>query len=178
MIDLDPQATAVLALVACAAAALLAGAVTVMGLRIRALARRADRPRPRVLALRSDGQGAPDATLESLRADVLEVADRTSELRDVVRSSVSKVGMVRYDAFEDMGGALSFSAALLDERGDGIVLSAINGRSETRCYAKPVDKGGSAHNLSVEEEAAITTAVEGGGVGEAPAPARRRRRSS
>ena len=46
------------------------------------------------------------------------------------------VAVVRYDAFADMGGRLSFSAALYDDSGDGFVLSSINGRSETRTYAK------------------------------------------
>jgi hypothetical protein len=178
MIDLDPQTTAVLALFACAAAALLAAAVTVLALRVRHLSRpdRAHHAR-RVHDVAGDGRGH-DPTLASLRADLLDVVHRTDELRDVVRSSVSKVGMVRYDAFEDMGGALSFSAALLDERGDGLVLSAINGRSETRCYAKPVVRGGSEHELSAEENAAIDTAVAGGGMGQVVPMTRRRRRTS
>lgn len=116
--------------------------------------------------------------LAALREDLVIVNDNTETLRELLRDGLSRVAVVRYDAFEDMGGALSFSAALLDERGTGIVISAINGRTETRCYAKPVAHGASEHNLSVEEEAAIETAVHGGGVGEAPVPARRRRRSS
>ena len=51
------------------------------------------------------------------------------------------VAVVRYDAFGDMGGRLSFSAALLDDQGDGLVLSSINGRSETRTYAKALVGG-------------------------------------
>jgi hypothetical protein len=101
--------------------------------------------------------------LRTLREDVGVVHANTEHLRELIRGTVSRVGMVRYDAFPDMGGALSFSAALLDERGDGVVISAINGRSETRCYAKPVAAGDSAHNLSEEESAAIRAAVEGGG---------------
>ena len=48
------------------------------------------------------------------------------------------MAVVRYDAFGDLAGALSFSAALLDDAGNGLVLSSINGRSETRTYAKGV----------------------------------------
>ena len=72
-----------------------------------------------------------------------------------------KVALLRYDAFEDVGGRLSFSCALLDERGDGVVVTSINGRQETRVYAKPVTQGVSAHNLSLEEEEAIRRALDG-----------------
>ena len=68
------------------------------------------------------------------------------------------VGVVRYDAFGDMGGRLSFSAALLDEAGNGLVISSINGRSETRTYAKPLVDLRSDHTLSPEEQDAIREA--------------------
>src|SRR3990170_1320005 len=82
-------------------------------------------------------------------------------LASVGRLAVQRFAVVRYDAFEDMGGQLSFSAALLDDYGDGIVITSINGRTETRTYAKPVRGMKSQHNLSDEERAAIETA--GGG---------------
>jgi hypothetical protein len=66
--------------------------------------------------------------------------------------------VVRYDAFGDMGGRLSFSAALLDDSGDGLVISSINGRSETRTYAKSLVGLQSDHTLSPEEQEAIETA--------------------
>ncbi len=66
--------------------------------------------------------------------------------------------MVRYDAFGDLAGALSFSAALLDDAGNGLVLSSINGRSETRTYAKGVTAGTSDVPLSPEEHEAIAEA--------------------
>ena len=71
------------------------------------------------------------------------------------------MGVVRFDAFEDMGGRLSFSAALLDASGDGVVITSINGRQDTRCYAKQVKAGRSAHNLSDEERQAIKDALWG-----------------
>jgi Protein of unknown function (DUF4446) len=75
--------------------------------------------------------------------------------------SVRNVALLRYDAFEDVGGRLSFSCALLDDRGTGVVLTSINGRQETRVYAKPVTQGTSSHNLSMEEEEAIRRAMGG-----------------
>jgi hypothetical protein len=78
-----------------------------------------------------------------------------------IEGSIRNVGLLRYDAFEDVGGRLSFSCALLDGTGSGVVLTSINGRQETRVYAKPVTGGTSAHNLSLEEEEAIRRALGG-----------------
>jgi len=78
-----------------------------------------------------------------------------------IEGSVRNVALLRYDAFEDVGGRLSFSCALLDDRGNGVVLTSINGRQETRVYAKQVTQGTSAHNLSLEEEEAIRRALGG-----------------
>jgi hypothetical protein len=71
------------------------------------------------------------------------------------------VSVVRYDAFGDMGGRLSFSAAMLDDGGDGLVLTAIHGRSETRSYIKGVKGGASEASLSPEELQAISYARKG-----------------
>ncbi|MTV26672.1 DUF4446 family protein [Nitriliruptoraceae bacterium ZYF776] len=179
MLELDPQTTAVLALAACAAVLVLAILLVVVALRVRRLGREHRRAFDRASGEDVVGAlGRHNEELDALRRSVHDVDVRTGEVRELLRDSVSRVGTVRYDAFEDMGGALSFSSALLDERGNGLVISAINGRTETRCYAKPVAGGLSEHNLSREEQAAIDTAVAGGGVGEAPPAERRRRRSS
>ncbi|HVM33833.1 MAG TPA: DUF4446 family protein [Actinomycetota bacterium] len=76
----------------------------------------------------------------------------------VARLALQRFHLVRYDAFEDMGGRLSFSAALLDDHGDGLVITSINGRTETRTYAKPIRSLASDHNLSDEEREAIAGA--------------------
>jgi hypothetical protein len=76
-----------------------------------------------------------------------------------IEGSVRNVALLRYDAFEDVGGRLSFSCALLDDQGNGVVLTSINGRQETRVYAKPVTLGTSSHNLSLEEEESIRRAL-------------------
>ena len=89
-----------------------------------------------------------------------------AELAAISRYALQKFAIVRYDAFGDMGGQLSFSVALLDEHGDGVVITSINGRTETRSYAKPVRGMTSAHNLSDEEREAIASAVSGTGRGD------------
>jgi hypothetical protein len=78
-----------------------------------------------------------------------------------IEGAVRHVGLLRYDAFEDVGGRLSFSCALLDDHGNGVVVTSINGRQDTRVYAKPVTDGKSTYNLSVEEEEAIRQALAG-----------------
>ena len=75
----------------------------------------------------------------ALRADVQALKDRLADDGDAA-GALSRVAVVRYDAFGDLAGALSFSAALLDDAGNGLVLSSINGRSETRT-ARPRRSG-------------------------------------
>ena len=82
----------------------------------------------------------------------------TSELaalNAVVATSLRHLAVVRYDAFGDMGGHLSWSMALLDDLGDGVVLTSIHGRSESRTYAKNVSAWTARQQLSPEEEEAI-----------------------
>lgn len=95
----------------------------------------------------------------SLRTMVEQLAGEDHRLAERVGGAVQRIGLVRYDAFEDMGGRLSFSAALLNASGDGMVITSINGRADTRCYAKPVAGATSVHNLSDEEAEAIRLAM-------------------
>jgi uncharacterized protein DUF4446 len=74
------------------------------------------------------------------------------------------VAIVRYDALQEMSGQLSFSLALLNAQGDGVVLSSINGRAETRTYAKPVRAGKGVQELSPEEAQAVHSARLGTGL--------------
>ena len=90
-------------------------------------------------------------------ARALNGTDRKQQVQ--IQGSVQRVSLLRYDAFEDVGGRLSFSCALLDDRGTGVVLTSINGRQETRVYAKPIAEGASSYNLSVEESEAIRQAM-------------------
>lgn len=93
-----------------------------------------------------------------LRADLGLMREDLAAARADLSDALRHVAVVRYDAFGDMGGRLSFSAALLDDAGDGLVLTSINGRTETRTYAKGVKAGISDHSLSPEEEQAISYA--------------------
>lgn len=76
----------------------------------------------------------------------------------MINESIRGIGLVRYDAFNDIGGEFSFSAALLDDAGDGLIISSINGRNEGRVYTKLINGGVASSPLSVEEEEAVTKA--------------------
>jgi len=98
------------------------------------------------------------------RIERIEQAVRTLNQTDrrqqyQIEGSVRRVALLRFDAFEDVGGRLSFSCAMLDEQGTGVVITSINGRQETRVYAKPVTARTSSYNLSAEEEEAIRQAM-------------------
>lgn len=101
--------------------------------------------------------------VRGLRVDVAALRDYTDGLRALVSTGLSRIATVRYDAFDDMGGRMSYSTAILDEHGDGVVLTSINGRRDSRAYAKPVGKGQSEHNLSQEETEAIRRALDRSG---------------
>ncbi len=102
------------------------------------------------------GQGQRIDRLEQA-VRVLNATDKRQQV--LIDGSVRHVALVRFDAFEDVGGRLSFSCALLDDHGTGVVLTSINGRQETRVYAKPVTMGSSSYNLSTEEAEAIREAM-------------------
>jgi hypothetical protein len=97
--------------------------------------------------------------LSRLEAAVRSLHATDQEQQRLIEGAVRHVGLVRYDAFEDVGGRLSFSCALLDDAGNGVVLTSINGRQDTRVYAKPVLAGRSSYHLSVEEDEAIRQAL-------------------
>ena len=100
-----------------------------------------------------------DQDLARLKAALRDLAAEQRRQAEIILGAVQRVGLIRYDAFDDMGGHLSFSTALLDANGDGVVVTSINGRQDTRCYAKPVEGWTSRHNLSEEEELAIQQAL-------------------
>ena len=100
-----------------------------------------------------------DQDLARLKVALRDLAAEQRRQAEILLGAVQRVGLVRYDAFDDMGGHLSFSTALLDANGDGVVVTSINGRQDTRCYAKPVQGWTSGHNLSEEEELAIQQAL-------------------
>jgi len=94
-------------------------------------------------------------TLELSLQKMDSLEERLQHVESMLGKSIQRVGMVRFNAFKEMGGDLSYALALLDQKGNGIVISSIYGRDDARTYAKPIKAGRSTYQLSEEEELAI-----------------------
>jgi hypothetical protein len=106
-----------------------------------------------------------DRQLEMAEGTIARVADlegQHGELRDAMRRTIQRVGLVRFNPFSDTGGDQSFSIALLDGEGDGLVVSSLFSRNDTRVFAKPIQGGQSKYHLTEEEQQAITLAQDPG----------------
>ncbi|MBS4539291.1 DUF4446 family protein [Clostridium sp. D2Q-11] len=96
--------------------------------------------------------------MKNVKEEVKEVKNYASNIDNRLKTSIQRVGMIRYNAFDDMGSDLSFSVALLDDNNTGIVISNLFGRNESITYGKPVINGESDYKLSIEEIQAIDRA--------------------
>jgi len=158
---LDPQMLSVAVIVLVIAIAGLAGWIAV-------LQRSEARLRKRLRRILSDnGTASLDEILDGQskrleqlggRVDALNALEQ--ELEASTRLALQKVGVVRFNPFQDSGGDQSFAIAVLDQGGSGVVLSSLHGRAETRIFAKQVTNGRSKHSLSDEEQQAIRAALE------------------
>ena len=74
-------------------------------------------------------------------------------------SAFQKVGLVKYDAFNQMGGKLSFSLALLDEKNNGVIINSVHSAEGCYCYSKDIKKGQSKISLGEEEKQALSIAM-------------------
>lgn len=101
-----------------------------------------------------------DDEAADLPNDVLGLRQEVAALRLDVENSLRNLTVVRYDAFGDVGGKLSWTVALLDDKGSGLLLTSIHGRTEARTYAKSVADWSCDQQLSPEEEEALTHARE------------------
>ena len=91
------------------------------------------------------------------RIDALNKLHR--ELESLSQRTIQKVAVIRYNPFSDTGGDQSFAIALLDSLGNGVVLSSLHSRTDTRVFAKAVQSGRSKYQLSDEEQDAIKKAL-------------------
>jgi hypothetical protein len=145
----------------------LAVAVVVLALWVAWLQRSDVLLRRRLRRLIGDAEGAGlDELLDRQFRRLDTVAERVEalnrlhhELQGLSQRSIQKVGVVRFNPFADTGGDQSFAIALLDADGNGVVLSSLHGRADTRIFAKQVHAGRSKHALSDEEQDAIRRAL-------------------
>ncbi len=91
-------------------------------------------------------------------AQVEQLTRASRQLEKAAKLSLQHLGVVRFDAFPDMGGQQSFSIALVDGHGNGVVLTSLAGRQNQRVYAKPLRGWESEHPLTDEEKEAIARA--------------------
>jgi hypothetical protein len=127
-----------------------------LGLRIRRLNRQLT-----ALTRGADGQNLEQtlvAHLESVDQTVKRM-DRLEQAVGVLQAQVpgclQRLNIVRYDAFDDVGGEQSFSLAVLDAHGDGVVVTSVYSRLDNRVYAKEIRGGRASRTLSQEEERAL-----------------------
>lgn len=135
-------------------------ALTLLLVRTRSLGRRLQRLTA----------GATGASLERVLMDHLarveevdtrqrRMEQRVSALEAQVPLCIQRVGLVRYDAFDDVGGQQSFSLAMLDAQQNGMILTSVYSRSDVRVYAKAIRQGQPSHPLSEEELQALRNAL-------------------
>lgn len=89
--------------------------------------------------------------LHKMHAELNALQNKHAKLQQQVQGCLQNVKIIRYDAFDAMGGELSYSILLTDAKKDGILLTSIYGREESRCYAKAIKEGKSATPLAEEE---------------------------
>jgi len=147
--------------------AIAAAVVAVVGLTIAlVLHLRLRRVRAAQLTLQGSGGGdlvdfavSLQGRVDGLHRALDEVTAALGRLERRVDSTVSRLAVVRYDAYEQTGGHQSASVALLDASRSGVVLSAIQGRDYARIYVKELDGGRAAVSLSPEEQEAVERAM-------------------
>lgn len=101
---------------------------------------------------------ALETTAAMAQRDRDAVQARVEALEKIARAEVPRLGFVRYNAFDDVGSDLSYALAMLNRDGDGVVLSSIYSREDTRTYGKAVAGFQTATDASVEERDAIQKA--------------------
>jgi hypothetical protein len=138
--------------------------LTVAGL-LYLLARMARMNRRYSSLMRSLAGGDVESALREYSATVDEFRERVDYLENGVREleerqkrCIQRVGMIRFDAFDDVGGEQSFSLALLDAERNGLTISSLYGRSHARIYAKSIEAGKPSHTLTQEESKALGSA--------------------
>ena len=90
------------------------------------------------------------------------IKEENKRIAGLLQKALTRVGVVRFRAFEDMGSDLSYAVALLDSHNNGVVLSSIFGREDSRSYVKPITNGSSSYTMTQEEEQALHDAMAKG----------------
>ena len=97
--------------------------------------------------------------VKSVVAKNQELEAENKRLDAWLQTAITRIGVVRFRAFEDMGSDLSYAVALLDSHNNGVILSSIFGREDSRSYVKPIKDGQSTYTLTEEEQQALHEAM-------------------
>lgn len=100
-------------------------------------------------------------TVRSTAAAVARMQQEHTRIAELMPSVVRHVGLVRFSPFHDTGGDQSFALAVLDGRGDGVIITGLHSRHDSRLYAKPIEGHGSRYALTPEEREAMNRALRG-----------------
>ncbi|MCK4259416.1 MAG: DUF4446 family protein [Halanaerobiales bacterium] len=98
--------------------------------------------------------------IDSIQKNQQEIMKEQAQIVEILKNCFSKSGIVRFNPFDQVGGDQSFVIALLDQEGNGIVMSSLYGRNQSRFYGKPIVNGKSSYTLSDEEKKAIQQALK------------------
>ena len=98
--------------------------------------------------------------VREIKKDNTEIKNYYTKLDSDMASCIQKVGLIRYNAFKDVGSDLSFAIALLDGNDTGVVLNGLYGSESSNIYAKPIKGGISTYQLSEEEKYALEIAEQ------------------
>lgn len=108
-----------------------------------------------------------EESIQILEEDVFTLKEyATSSKREIKHlykkqeRNFQKLGLVKYDAFQQMGGQLSFSLALLDEHNDGFIINSVHSTEGCYSYTKPISAGKCELPLGKEEQQALDIAKE------------------
>jgi len=96
---------------------------------------------------------------EDLEEEIKKAFLKIKDLEDTCRTTIQKIGMVRFNPFNDVGGNQSFALAMMDNKNNGFVISSFFTKEGNRVYAKTIKNGESDHTLSEEEKEAIKRAI-------------------
>ena len=102
------------------------------------------------------------AHIEEVKQTVSKVDNLSKDcqrLESISKECIQKVGIIRFNAFDDMGSDLSFAIALLNYQNNGVIVSSIYSRNECQTYAKPITSGNSTYFLTNEEKQALAQAI-------------------
>lgn len=110
------------------------------------------------LEARTAGMDADAARLSAAEAHVARLQAQATDIDARLRRAVQHVRVLRYGAFADVGGDQSFALAMLDDHGDGVVVSGLHHRNGIRVYAKPLASQRSTYALTAEEAQAVAEA--------------------